>query len=215
MSTVSPSNPFFRRKSKNTITKEARAIVLNRRTPQEKDICRNQIRHLIMQKLYNRQFMHWNGLLRQLSEENALSQGRADGFMYAIYWNHKRYAAVTTPFAEIHEKAYCIPLNSRIKEYAYRMEEIAEELDALWDERYEAERFITNLVTFEAPPERFEQALGATLFRVVQEPITRWFANSNDMWSDNSEFGMKTFVEANQETIKKMNERVILNLVTM
>lgn len=198
-----------------TKARKKRAKVLNNRTPQEKDVFRSQVLHLVMTKLYNKQFMFWNSELRELSEENALSQGRGgDGLQYAIYWNFKRYAFVTKPFASVDEKAYCMPLNPRIKEYADRMEEIATELDELHDERYEAERFITNLLTFEAPPERFEKVLGATLYRVVQEPVARWFADCADNWSDNSEFGMRTFVEANQEIITKMNERVMLNLVT-
>jgi len=193
----------------------ARAKVLNKRPQKEILAFRSHVKYLVMQKLYNKQFMFWMFKLRVLSEENCLSQGRDDGLCYAIFWNHKRYAPVTTPFADVPEKAYCMPLNPHIKEYAHRMEEIAGELDELWDERYETERFITNLLTFEAPPKRFEEILGATLYRVVQEPVTRWFADSDDAWNDNSEFGLRTFVEANQETINKMSERIMLNIVTV
>lgn len=177
---------------------------------------RNDMVKILLRKLYDRQFKHWNVKLLKLCWENAESLGRAkDKIRYAIYWNHKRYAATYQPFAEVDEKAYCLPLNPHIKEYADRMEVIAEELDELWDERYEAERYLTNLFSFDAPPKRFEQALGATLFRVVQPAITRWFADSRDSWSDNNEFGMKTFVEANAATVRKMNERVMINLVTV
>ena len=213
MSTVSRFEGFNPRKKKARI---ARAQRMNRRTPEACEIFRQQVRGLLMARLYNKQFMHWNNQLRTLSEENALSQGRGqDGLRYAIYWKHKPYSVCHSPFAEPAEKAYCLPLNPRIREYADRMEEIAEELDELWDERYETERFITNLLTFDAPPKRFEQILGATLYRVVQEPISQWFADSPDNWSDNSEFGIRTFVEANQEIIRKMNERVMLNIVSI
>lgn len=210
MSTALPINP--RKKQ----VRVARATRLNHRQPRNVEVFRANIRGALLTKLYNKQYNYWNSALRQLSEENALSQGRgSDGLHYAVFWKHKPYSWTTTPFAESVEKAYCLPLNPRIKEYATRMEEIAEELDELWEERYEADRFITNLFTFEAPPKRFAQILGATLYRVVEDNVSAWFADAPDNWSDNSEFGIRTFVEANQEIINKMNERVMLNIVSI
>lgn len=206
MSTVLP------RKKRDRI---AYAKKLNRRTPNPQETYRSVIKETVLRRLYDDQFNYWNKELQNLSAENAESQGRR-GRGYSIFWKNREYAPQTVNWTSNGEKGYCLPLNPRVPEYTARMLEIAEEFDELAEERYEAERFLSNLVLFAAPPKRLQKILGRTLYRVVQKEIEHWCAGFSDAdWNVNNEFSLKTFVETNQEIIKKMNERVMLNLVTL
>lgn len=214
MSNVSQGK-FRRKKSRKTLAKETRARKLNHRAPNEQAHFASAVKTLLIQKLYNKQFMHWNEKLRLLCIENIHSVGREDdNLAYAIYWNHKRYSPVNGPFADADQRAYCIPLNPHMPQFTERMAEIAEELDGLYEEKYEAERFIANLLSFNAPSKCYEEALGATLYRVVKKAFEDFCDGCGD-WDPNRDYKFKMFVEFNKPTIEKMNERVVINLVTL
>lgn len=170
-----------------------------------------------MRKLYTDQLRYWNGELAQLSKDNADSLGRGfDGYHYAIFWNNKSYAPEKLDWTPSIEKAYCLPLNPRLPKLASRMQRIAEEYEELCDERYEAERFLSNLMLFSAPPKRLRKILGRTLYKVCEKNVERYCSGFSDRdWALNNEFSLKTFVENNQSIIKAMNARVIINLVTL
>jgi myosin heavy subunit len=208
MSNVSPP---IRRKSAKTHAKEKRAGILNSRTPNEMQRFSSEIRSLLMGKLYRNQFQHWHKELQQLIHDNADSMGRQHKHNYAVYWQGKRYKPT---LAHSEARAYCMEINPCIEEYAERMTEIAEEIDALEEERYESERFILNLFTFDAPAQAFEKVFGVMLFDTIRSRVERFCNISMDNWHPNSAHEFRVYAEANLPTIKAMQERQMLNLVT-
>ncbi|MEE4244762.1 MAG: hypothetical protein V2I33_05095 [Kangiellaceae bacterium] len=179
---------------------------------------REVLKKFLLNTLYQEQFSYWTRKLQLLQNENAKSHGRLiknHSHVYAIFFNNKRWTADAIMENSQSTSAYCLPLNTKIPEFVTRMTEIAEELTELEEEQYEAERFISNLVTFDAPPERFKAILGVTLYRSAKEHINRAFNTKKDDWNLNNEYSLKTFVKQNQEIIQKINERVMINLVTL
>lgn len=203
-----------RRKKKDRV---AAAKAANKRQPTVGETYRTRMVANIMAYLYNKQYMFWQGKLKALTIDNQLSYGHTNPDMrYAIAWGSKIYSP--TDWTDRNRKEYCLPLNPRKPDLAKRMEEVAEELDDLDEERYEVERFLTNLFSFEAPPKRIKKILGPTIARALDQIIDKYMANFSDHdWTmnGNNEFAMKTFVEANKETIVLMNQRVMINMTTL
>ena len=197
--------------------KKLAAQKANQRTIKPQAEYRTNIVFEIMQQLYNEQYKLWQEKLKDLSVDNQQSYGSQTSYArYALIWGNKVYRP--TDWTDRQSKEYCLPLNPKRPEFADRMREIAEELDDLDEEVYEVQRFLTNLFTFAAPPKRVKQILGPTLGRTLGKAIDRYCDGLSDTdWTmnGNNEFAMKTFVDANKETIVKMNQRVMINMTTL
>jgi len=178
---------------------------------------RQAIKTDILEGLYKKQFRYWNDQLTALSHENTESWGRTkDKIFYAIFWERRAYYPHSWEESTSRSTPFCLPLNLRIKDFVPRMEKIAHELDTINDEKYEVERFLSNLVLFDASSDRFRDILGQTVHRFAAAAFERYCANNADRdWKLNNEFSLKTFVDANKHIIIKMSERVMLNLVTL
>lgn len=204
-------------RAKGRGAKKRAAQKANQRTIKPNASYRTEIVHDIMHHLYNEQYHLWQQNLKKLSRDNQQSYGYPLTFSgYGLIWGNKTYQA--NDWTDRQSKEYCLPLNPKRPEFADRMKEIAEELDDLDEEVYEVQRFLTNLFTFAAPPKRVKKILGPTLGRTLEKVIDRYCEGLSDKdWTmnGNNEFAMKTFVDANKDTIVKMNERVMINMTTL
>lgn len=178
---------------------------------------RREIKQAIMTNLYWKQLEYWNDRLVNLSHRNAELYNRNDGAPYAIHFRNRRWAPTGLHWDDFEQiggtVAYCLPLKPELRE---EMKEIADEFEALCDEKYEAERFLSNLVLFSIPPKRYRAIIGRTLYRLIQQTVEDFCQNFTDAdWELNSEYSLREYVENNREIITKMNERVMINLVTV
>lgn len=185
-------------------------------TVSDQDLYRMRIKTCVMERLYERQLEFWNRKLKELSRENADSYGRDPSEEYAIFFRNRRWVPENLDWTDNEPPAYCLPLNPKIPDFEKRMAEIADEFEELCNEKYEAERFLSNIVLFAAPPKRYREILGETIYSFVRDELEAYCPGIEDRdWEVNNEYSMKEYVEANQRIIKSMNERVLLNLVTL
>lgn len=177
---------------------------------------REAIKNAILKKLYQAQLDYWNGKLLDLSRANAVAYGRNDGATYAIYFRNKRWAPEHVDWTDNLKPAYCLPLHPSSPNFVIQMGEIADELEELVDEKYEAERFLSSLVLFTAPPNRFKEVLGETLYAVCRADVEGAAGGFDQYcWNANDDQALQDFVKPNARIIAAMNERVLLNLVTI
>ena len=204
-------------RAKGRGAKKLAAQKANQRNIKPEASYRTDVVQEIMQYLYNKQYKLWQKKLKDLSVENQQSYGNQVTYArYALIWGNKIYRP--TDWTDRQSKEYCLPLNPKRPEFADRMREIAEELDDLDEEVYEVQRFLTNLFSFAAPPKRVKAILGPTLGRALEKAIDFYCSGLSDKdWTmnGNNEFAMKTFVDANKDTIVKMNQRVMINMTTL
>lgn len=175
---------------------------------------RSLIKFQLLHELYHQPFNYWNRRFWLLSKTNALAHGRTTKFSYAVYFKDKQYRPLNLDWTNVEESKYCLLLHPSFPDLRDEMQIIAEELDELSEEHYVVERFLSGLVLFKAPPNKFRQTLGDTLYQACKETIEKHFCvYPEDNWDKNGDFSMNVFVEKNQKVVKLMNERIVKNIV--
>jgi len=138
--------------------------------------------------------------------------------LFSIYYEGQKWTPEPLPgldWCNWRIDASCVALNET-SDFKARMDRIIYELDDIKTERYESERFLSGLVLFNGPPTVFEKVLGNTLYSAVAKQFEEHFTNfSSPDWSDWSDYSLKTYVNANKHIVDKMNERLLLNLITL
>ena len=171
-----------------------------------------------MGSLYSDQLKYWNKRLRILSVKNALCHGRKQDIRirYAIYFNRQEWRPQHLDWTDNDLSAYCLPLHPAFPEMQDEMTVIADELGEIEEERYEADRFMSGLVLFKAPPSIFLNILGGSLYAPCKTEIETFCSRyPTDVWDRNGEFSMNIFVEKYQYIIIAMKARILINLVTL
>jgi hypothetical protein len=174
-----------------------------------------------MTKLYGKQLHLWNEALLQLGVENAYSLNKNLGIVgyprYTIYYHNRTWKPVYLNWlAEEDEEVFGLDLNPAFPEYEKRMSRIAEELTELEDEKYEVERFVSGLVLFNALPKAYAKILGRTLYAAISVEIEQHCASFTDVeWETGSNKSLETYANNNKYIITAMNERLMMNLITL
>lgn len=181
---------------------------------------REKIKTKLMEKLYSKQLAHWNSALIALSIENARSQDRVISaklpWEYSIYYRDKKWCPEFLDWTDNSESVYCIQLNPAYPDFETRMERIADELTDIREERYEAERFLSGVVLFNAPPEPYKRILGSTLYAVIASELkSHHYTIRSPDYSPNAEYGLIQFARKNISIVKAMNERLMMNLISL
>jgi hypothetical protein len=177
---------------------------------------REHIKLALMKRLYQAQFRHWNNKLILLSKTNAQCYGRSrykDN--YGVYFKNKSWYPEHLDWTNKEENKYCLPLHPDFPNMLIEMGIIAEELQELQDEKYEADRFLSGLVLFNMPPNIMKETLGHTLYAPVRFFIERFASDLKFDWSESEEFSLITYIGKNQTILKAMHERLMLNLITL
>jgi len=168
----------------------------------------------LMKRLYQTQLMYWNRRLSQLSLRNAVSLGRKDPEKYSIYFNNRRWCPSTlSDLGREGHTAYCIELNPEMPDYHQEMTLISEELLTLINERYEADRFLSGLLLFHAPPSKIERILGATLYAVCSKEILAHTKETPEDPEPLVGLSLQDYIEANKSILRAMNQRLLINLI--
>jgi len=170
----------------------------------------------LMGHLYTAQMKYWNKRLVALSLANVYEQSRDDltGFV-AVYFENK-----TWKLQEIEGETYAtcvgtIPLTENPK-LQKEMAAIALNMTELKIEEYEAERFLAGLVVFNPPPDKLCAILGDSLYRVCTTAFRQFWTNIDTMsWNTMEPESLETFLEEQHDIIISMQERVMMNLITV
>jgi hypothetical protein len=178
---------------------------------------RDNIKAKLMRKLFGRQLQFWNAELFTLGLKNAISKERdiITSMPYTIFYRNKQWMPVYVNWVD-ERPLPCTELNLDYPDWEPRMARIADELQDLADEKYEAERFLSALVLFDAPPEAYERILGNTLYSTIAVELKRHcsrFAGSG--WELNTEHSLAAYIETHTAVVARMNERLLMNLITL
>lgn len=179
---------------------------------------RENVKRLLLEKLYKAQLNYWNNRLRAVAIKNTRAHGRgwaANAHEYVIYYNDKSWQYQVLDWVEKEHSKFCLPLHPDFPQMEDEMEEIAFEFEEIRLEMYEADRFISGLVTMPAPPEVLEQILGDTLYSACKDVLLRYRSANECTWNNSSELTLNTYVAKNQRIIRLMTERLMLNLITL
>lgn len=178
---------------------------------------RATIKDTLMKKLYDKQLKKWNIALLHLATQNAVAHGREIEActVYSIYFRNQQWTP--EPFSGLDWDNWkvvpsCLPLHDSSIDFIERMERIADELNDIKVERYESERFLSGFVLFNGSPKAYEHTLGNTLFSAIAKEVNEHCGQyGNDICANKS---LKTYAKNNVFIIEKMNERLLLNLIT-
>jgi len=177
---------------------------------------RLSIKTNLLENLYKIPITYWSTRLEEACNWNAQLHGRSRTMVvpYGIWYKNRKWCPRSVDAFDTLERPYCLDLFPN-KALAEDIEIITDELGELRVEFHEADRFLTGLILFEAPPAVFKRVLGDTLFAFCEEDMQQFCTNfSLDVWDKNGDFSMNSFVETNQKIIQTMKQRLLRNLVS-
>ena len=167
-----------------------------------------------MRRLYQEQLIFWNTELYKSAAEHSLCWGRKKEFL--IHFNNKKWKPVFLDWTEEEDTAYCLAVHPDFPELLAEVKLITDELAELINEIYEADRFISGLLLFEAPAEAFANTLGSSLYTVCAAELKQHaYKFASESWDANTEAAMQVFITDNKYIVTAMNKRLMINLVTL
>lgn len=174
--------------------------------------------------LYVRQIEYWNKRLRKVSEKNVECYSREDSAFntgddrtfVALYYDGEVFNLLTEDNDQDYRSPYCLEVYQGDPELLDDMECLCTELRKLKKEQYVAERFLASLTIFEPPPKILHKILGDGLYRICHNALSDGTVNYIDMdWKVSEPEALKTFVNEQRPIITAMQERVLLNMITL
>jgi hypothetical protein len=171
----------------------------------------------LINKLYHPQVKYWNKRLIDISERNIVHYTSLDpSFVADECFVSIFYDGITLDLLSVEidddnpiKSHYCLELFTDDKDLGKDCEIVTREILRLKQERYEAERFIAGFCMFEPPPSTVLEVFGDRLGHLCLEDIKLL------EWELYDPIGFKTFVEDNQDIITSMQERILLNMITV
>jgi len=176
------------------------------------------VKDSIMNLLYQGQLDHWNEQLTALSKRNvACYKDANESRTYSILYEGKKYSPQEMDWAEVNmSMTHSLLLHPDFPDLEEDMSTIAAEVDELRKERYEASRFLGSLAVFNVPPNMLHGILGTSLFDIVRTALSKHWLNIERMgWAFNEQKALKTYLKENTSIITAMNERIMVNLITV
>jgi len=177
----------------------------------------------LFERLYTPQLHYWNKRLRSLSERNVACYAREDEAFnlndqsfVAIFYDGDTFTLLPLDDDEEPASPYCLELFGNDKELADEFSIVAEEIQKLNRERYEAQRFLAGLMLFDPPPSKLNTILGDGLSRVCHNVIRDYGWSTDQMqWEPHEPAALETFLSEQQSIITAMQERMLLNMITI
>jgi hypothetical protein len=173
--------------------------------------------------LYVRQIEYWNKRLRTASETNISCYAREDeGFgmddsnFVSIFFNNETISLLPVDEDDDYVCPYCLELYETDPNLVKEVTVIAREITKLKVERYVAQRFLAGLAMFDPPPEKLEEILGDGLTRICHNAFRSNGLNPATMlWDTPEPVALETFINEQQDIITAMQERMLLNMITL
>ena len=173
--------------------------------------------------LYVRQIEYWNKRLRAASEKNISCYSREDeGFgmddsiFVSIFFNNETISLLPVDEDDDYVCPYCLELYESDPDLIKEVTVIAREMTKLKTERYVAQRFLAGLAMFDPPPVKLEEILGDGLTRICHNAFRSNDLNPDTMlWDTPEPVALETFISEQQDIITAMQERMLLNMITL
>jgi len=174
-------------------------------------------------RLYTPQIEYWNKRLRDLSARNVATYAREDEAFNlddksfcSIFYEGETFSLLPVDEDDDPKSPYCLELSGTDRELAEEFPIIAEEIHKLNRERYEAQRFLAGFLLFDPPPSKIVNVLGDGLGRICHNVIRERGWNPNEMqWNISEPMALETFLEDQQPIVTAMQQRVLLNMITV
>lgn len=177
----------------------------------------------LFDNLYRPQLEYWNKRLRTLSERNVACYAREDEAFnlddqsfVAIFYEGDTFSLLPLDEDDDPVSPYCLELFGGDPELIDEFDVVAGEIQKLKRERYEAQRFLAGLMMFDPPPALLEEILGDGLGTVCQNVLhERGWASSEMLWDPHEPAALETFLEEQQSIVTAMQQRMLLNMITI
>lgn len=177
----------------------------------------------LFEALYKPQLEYWNKRLRALSDRNIACYAREDEAFnlddqsfVAIFYEGDTFNLLPLDEDDDPVSPYCLELFGGDPELVEEFSVVAGEIQKLKRERYEAQRFLAGLMLFDPPPAMLEKILGDGLNTVCQNVLhSRGWAASEMQWDPHEPVALETFLEEQQSIIFAMQQRMLLNMITI
>ena len=179
----------------------------------------------LFENLYGRQITYWNNRLQKISDLNIAAYAREDELFAGdtnfagIFYDGEVFNLMLFDEDEEEPTHYCLEVYNDpfiIEE----MKLLAVSLRKFKKERYIAQRFLASLTMFEPPPPILEEILGEGLYRICNSAFQKvtpeaYIPYSEITWPVKQPEALKTFVTEQKDIITAMQERVLLNMITL
>lgn len=181
------------------------------------------VRDGLYTSLYIPQIKFWNNRLRKLSEKNLACYSRADEAFnlddqsfVGIFWDGEAHNLIPEDDDDDPVSPYCLELFPNDPEMLEEMRIIAAESKKLIREEYEVKRFLAGLLTFEPCPKDLHKILGDGLFLICQNVLRKagWDISVME-WAPHEPAALRTFLEEHKPIVTAMQQRVLLNMITV
>lgn len=177
----------------------------------------------LFDRLYRPQLEYWNKRLRILSERNVACYARedeafnlSDQSFVAIFFEGDTFSLLPLDNDEDPISPYCLELYGGDVSLVDEFTVVAGEIQKLKRERYEAQRFLAGFMLFDPPPAVLQNVLGDGLGRICQNVLReRGWVPAQMQWAPHEPAALETFLEEQQGIITAMQERMLLNMITI
>jgi hypothetical protein len=177
----------------------------------------------LFNQLYRPQLIYWNQRLRNLSERNVAAYAREDEAFnlddqsfVSIFYDGETFGILPLDEDEDPVSPYCLELYASDKDLLEEMTIVAHEIKKLKQERYEAQRFLAGFMMFDPPPRILEKTLGDGLTRLCQNIVRAYgWAWDEMQWDPHEPAALETFLDEQRPIITAMQERMLLNMITI
>lgn len=178
----------------------------------------------LFERLYIPQITYWNNRLRALSERNVACYAREDEcfnlndqtFVSIFFEGEAFNLLLIDEDDDVSVSPFCLELYTQDQELLDEMQIVAHEIHKLKQERYEAQRFLAGFMLFDPPPRILETILGDGLNRICQNVLhSHGWALDQMQWDPHEPAAFETFLKEQQPTITAMQQRMLLNMITV
>lgn len=180
-------------------------------------------KNALMDNLYIRQVDYWNTRLRNASEKNVMSYAREDSAFnaddhsfVALFFDGEVFNLLPPDEDDVQASPYCLEVYTGDPPLLKEVHILAEQIRKFKVERYIAQRFLAGLAVFEPPPTKLHEILGDGLYRICHTALSGFELDYTGMnWPTAEPKALDTFVEEQQDIITAMQQRVMLNMITL
>lgn len=176
----------------------------------------------IKEKLYIPQVEYWNKRLRSLSERNCAAYAREDPDLnlddhtfVGIFFDGMSYNLIPLDEDDDPVSPYCLELASDT-ELQEEMSTVSQEIQKLKEERYVVERFLSGFMLFDPPPAILQEVFGDALGRACLAILkSAGWAHEEMQWDVADSAAMQTFLAEQTDIVEAMQQRMLLNMITL
>jgi hypothetical protein len=183
------------------------------------------IKEGLFAKLYMPQLKYWNDRLRNVSDRNLAAHAREqheaeedrshDNFV-GVFFDGITLGLLPYDEDDDPVSPFCLELYTSDPDLVKDCKVVAQEITKLSIERYESQRFMAGLAMFDVPPQELVKILGDGLGDMCHAALSESGYKPEILrWDVKEPVALKTFIDEHKDIITSMQERVLLNMITI